>query len=220
MAGGIKAFLKNVFKDLTTNLGKNLREGFRKLYKWPTEAVSAAELQRKQLKFIKNVVKMGNGLYDMFRINNFGKTEGKAALDFIKAGKDTWDTIVKTSFDEISYPMKLGKDKVKLSDLYFSAMKYSVSGANKVYSVINHKNLNLNTFEYDSKISKQTDKSWKGFTTFGSPSKMISALGEWIGADKLSIPEPVKTGFSIWLGSHTPILGSPIFTVTAFSGGL
>lgn len=231
MIYGFASFAKNVKNVIKTQSGhffqnvfKSIKEGGAKLFK-VKETKDAYERAGSIVKVIKNYVKISNGIYQMIRTNNFGKNDGKAFWDTIKAGKDTWDTLINGTLGNMfnfKYTDKrTGEAETqKALDIVNDYLKQGVTGTNKIWSVINHKNLNLNNFKYDANIDKPTDNVDKIFNTIGSPSKFMQyiagkignnyAIGSVLSTGTKIVGHTVQAGFQLSFTMSHPWLGIPV----------
>jgi len=219
--------LKNVIKTksghVIQNVFKSIKEGGIKLFKIK-EGKTTAETIKNTLKVIKNYYKIGSGVYDMLRTNNYGKSDGKAFWDTIKAGKDTWDTLINgTLGNAFNFDYKNSKgetDTQKGLDIINDYLKNGVAAYNKITSYNLHVNLNLDNFKYDVNIDKPSDNVDKFFNTIGSPAKFMQYISGKIGTNYTvggGIVNGLKTaghvlipGFQLGLTLSNPMLGVPL----------
>ena len=210
------------------NIAKSMKNGWAKSLPFKQGAST-----KDTLKFVKNLIKIYNGTYSMMRTNNFGKTTGKAVIDTIKAGKDTWDTLIKIGLENIwtfeyfdgTVDKKTQVENTgvqKMRDLFFDYPKDGVTAYNKYMSAQKHKSLSLNNFKYDPKLAKQSDYKWKGWANLGSESKMITGLAEWLKMDNFDLPSWMKTrystGFNLKYGPTRLPLGAPLYSAAVTVG--
>lgn len=200
---------------LFKNVWKSIKEGGGKLFKKATDSKGF-------WKNAKKWVKIFNGRYSMLRTNNYGKNGGRAFWDTVKAGKDTWDTLINSTLENAwIFDYKDSdtgkKETTKMLDIYNSFLKDGMAVNNKIGSIRNHVNLNLDSFKYDAKIDKPSDRITKYLDTIGSPAKFMQWVASSIDPDysvtNNLIVKPVtisqKTGafdYYFLINGYNPIL--------------
>ena len=171
-------------------------------------------------------MKISNGIYSMIRTNNFGKNAGKALWDTVKAGKDTWDTLINNTLGNVlnfKYTDTRTNEEStqKVSDILNSYLKDTATGANRLWSAIKHGSLSLNNFKYDANIDKPTDNVSKVINAIGSPSKFMHFVMGKIDSDYTFSSgiakglnftgRAMQTGFQFWFAGKHPLLGIPMY---------
>jgi len=231
LVAGIVSFAQNLGNLMKSGAkGAFWKNFFPNLKKGGVEVFKASENTAEKItKVIKNYVKISNGIYQMIRTNNFGKSDGKAFWDTIKAGKDTWDTIINGALGK-AFTVDIkngqpGQDKVKFADIVNDYMKHGIAGYNKILAINNHLNLNLNNFQYDQNIDKPTDNKNKLWNTIGSPAKFMHFIAGQVPTNYMIggiisnglgvAGHTAKVGFQLKFGLLHPHLGIPLLAYEA-----